>query len=372
MNPYLTDHDMVERILIAARRGTKVRVVVSETSNNARRGARSGTATTSWPAAGVEVWELPGTVVHAKVVVADDVVSFGTVNLDAWALYRNSEIMMIARSPEAAALIEQRLFEPDIARAKRAEPPAAGTRERLQCWGLGQAHVLSLSHNHQAGGEHQHEHAGAGGPGPGQARLLRGRGRRGGPAHGERPRTDDELRLAPVPDGELLPVAAHGQAKAPEILVSPESRRGRCSARSRGSCRARGRTASCRCRRRACRPSARPGSWPARAAGRASARRPRAGRRPAPAAGGRLERRRLEPRTSSDRSPRGTGSGRAGRPCGEIASKLKSPGAAAASGPAGACASSTANEVRARGNETRGWIRTSTLPSAERPLAEPS
>ena len=32
--------------------------------------------------AGVEVWELPGTVVHAKVVVADDVVSFGTVNLD--------------------------------------------------------------------------------------------------------------------------------------------------------------------------------------------------------------------------------------------------------------------------------------------------
>jgi phosphatidylserine/phosphatidylglycerophosphate/cardiolipin synthase-like enzyme len=83
--------------------------------------------------AGVEVWELPGTVVHAKVVVADDVVSFGTVNLDAWALYRNSEIMMIARSGEAAALFEERLFEPDFARAKRAEPPATA-RERLQCW----------------------------------------------------------------------------------------------------------------------------------------------------------------------------------------------------------------------------------------------
>jgi len=40
-------------------------------------------------AAGVELWELPGAVVYAKVVVADDVVSFGTVNLDAWALYRN-------------------------------------------------------------------------------------------------------------------------------------------------------------------------------------------------------------------------------------------------------------------------------------------
>jgi phosphatidylserine/phosphatidylglycerophosphate/cardiolipin synthase-like enzyme len=83
--------------------------------------------------AGVEVWELPGTVVHAKVVVADDVVSFGTVNLDAWALYRNSEIMMIARSSEAAALLEERLFEPDIAHSKRGEP-LTGTRERLEGW----------------------------------------------------------------------------------------------------------------------------------------------------------------------------------------------------------------------------------------------
>ena len=79
------------------------------------------------------MWELPGTVVHAKVVVADDVVSFGTVNLDAWALYRNSEIMMIARSPELARLLEERLFEPDIARAGRGVPPSA-TRDRVESW----------------------------------------------------------------------------------------------------------------------------------------------------------------------------------------------------------------------------------------------
>jgi phosphatidylserine/phosphatidylglycerophosphate/cardiolipin synthase-like enzyme len=42
------------------------------------------------------------------------VVSFGTVNLDAWALYRDSELTMIARSAVAARLFEQRLFEPDI------------------------------------------------------------------------------------------------------------------------------------------------------------------------------------------------------------------------------------------------------------------
>ena len=133
MNPYLTDRDIIERILAAARRGVKVRVVVSEKSNNPQATAALRHRYADLLAAGAEVWELPGTVVHAKVVVADDVVSFGTVNLDAWALYRNSEIMMIARSPEAAALLNERLFEPDIARSKRGEPPS-GTRERLQSW----------------------------------------------------------------------------------------------------------------------------------------------------------------------------------------------------------------------------------------------
>jgi phosphatidylserine/phosphatidylglycerophosphate/cardiolipin synthase-like enzyme len=84
-------------------------------------------------AAGVEIWELAGTVVHAKVVVADDVVSFGTVNLDSWALYRNSEIAMIARSADTAALFEERLFEPDIARSCRGEPPS-GVGEGIGSW----------------------------------------------------------------------------------------------------------------------------------------------------------------------------------------------------------------------------------------------
>ena len=131
MNPYLTDSGMIERILAAARRGVRVRVVVSERSNNAQARAALRHRYAELAAAGIELWEVPGTVVHAKVVVADDVVSFGTVNLDAWALYRNSEIMMLARSPEAAALFEERLFEPDIARASPGGPPS-GARERLE------------------------------------------------------------------------------------------------------------------------------------------------------------------------------------------------------------------------------------------------
>ncbi len=133
MNPYVTDGDMIERILAAARRGVKVRLVVSASSNNDQATAALKHWYPDLIAAGAEVWELPGTVVHAKVVVADDVVSFGTVNLDSWALYRNSEITMVARSAEAATQFEERLFEPDIARSKRGEP-LSGTSERFQGW----------------------------------------------------------------------------------------------------------------------------------------------------------------------------------------------------------------------------------------------
>jgi hypothetical protein len=55
------------------------------------------------------------------------------VNLDSWALYRNSEIMMIARSPEAAGLFEKRLFEPDIGRSHRGKSPS-GIRDGLKTW----------------------------------------------------------------------------------------------------------------------------------------------------------------------------------------------------------------------------------------------
>lgn len=133
MNPYVTDRGMIDRIVAAARRGVQVRLVISQTSNNGQATAALKHRYPDLLDAGVAVWELPDTVVHAKVVVADDVVSFGTVNLDAWALYRNSEIMMIARSADTAALMVERLFEPDIARSTRGEPLTT-SQERRQSW----------------------------------------------------------------------------------------------------------------------------------------------------------------------------------------------------------------------------------------------
>jgi cardiolipin synthase len=132
MNAYLTDRRAIDALVAAARRGVAVRVVVSQRSNNAQARAALRHRYADLLGAGVDVRELPGTVVHAKVVIADDVVSFGTVNLDAWALYRNAEIVLIARSAEASAAMRERLFEPDFARSAPGLAPS-GRRERLEC-----------------------------------------------------------------------------------------------------------------------------------------------------------------------------------------------------------------------------------------------
>ena len=132
MNPYVTDADMIQRLTAAARR-VAVRIVVSETSNNTQATAAFEHHYRDLLDAGARIYEYPGAVVHAKVLVADDTVVFGTVNLDAWALYRNYEIAMMARSATTASLMEQRVFEPDIAKSRPGTPPT-GLRTRSKDW----------------------------------------------------------------------------------------------------------------------------------------------------------------------------------------------------------------------------------------------
>ena len=133
MNPYFTDADILQRVVAAARRGVKVRIVVSQTSNNTQATAALKFHYAELLDAGAQIWEYPGAVVHAKIVVADDTVVFGTVNFDAWSLYRNYEIAMMARSAHAARLLEERVFGPDIARSVPGTPPE-GLGPRLENW----------------------------------------------------------------------------------------------------------------------------------------------------------------------------------------------------------------------------------------------
>jgi len=133
MNPYFTDEDMIQRVIAAAKRGVKVRIVVSQKSNNGPATRALKYSYGSLLAAGVHIYEYPGAVVHAKLIVADDTVVFGTVNFDAWALYRNFEIAMMARSAETAKLFEERVFTPDIARSVPGTAPS-GVMNGLKNW----------------------------------------------------------------------------------------------------------------------------------------------------------------------------------------------------------------------------------------------
>jgi len=126
MNPYVTDAELIDRIEAAARRGVAVRIVVSQTSNNAQASAAFKQHYRRLLDAGIDIYEYPGAVVHAKLVVADETVLFGTVNLDAWALYRNYEVAMVARDADTVALFEERVLEPDIAKARPAELDTSG------------------------------------------------------------------------------------------------------------------------------------------------------------------------------------------------------------------------------------------------------
>ncbi len=72
--------------------------------------------------AGVEIWEVPG-VVHAKLTVSDNTVVIGSINYDAWALYRNLELALLIEDEAVADDARAQLIEPTIAQGTQPDPP---------------------------------------------------------------------------------------------------------------------------------------------------------------------------------------------------------------------------------------------------------
>jgi cardiolipin synthase len=131
MNPYVGDRGMVDRIVAAAERGVAVRMVVPDAVHgNAVAYAAFQHHYDRLLATGVAIWEYPA-LVHAKALVADDEVLVGTLNLDAWALYRNPEIALHIRDAGVAETFRRELFEVDIP-ASQAGAAAVGRRARLR------------------------------------------------------------------------------------------------------------------------------------------------------------------------------------------------------------------------------------------------
>lgn len=72
-------------------------------------------------AAGVEIWEWLGAMVHAKTAVVDGEISLvGSSNLDPLSLRRNYELNLLVVDPTTGGGMH-RQFERDIANARRIE-----------------------------------------------------------------------------------------------------------------------------------------------------------------------------------------------------------------------------------------------------------
>jgi phosphatidylserine/phosphatidylglycerophosphate/cardiolipin synthase-like enzyme len=82
--------------------------------------------------AGAALWEYP-TIMHAKVLVADDITIVGAINLDAWALYRNHEIALRCESRALGDQVQRQWVAPDIARSAPGQQPT-GAWPRFRNW----------------------------------------------------------------------------------------------------------------------------------------------------------------------------------------------------------------------------------------------
>lgn len=129
MNAYFTDNGMITLIEEAANRGVEVRILSSRDSNVAPAQYAFESQYGRLMSAGVEIWEVPG-VLHAKVTVADDTVIIGSINYDAWALYRNLELALLIEDADIADDAVSELIEPSLRNASLAVPPD-GWREEL-------------------------------------------------------------------------------------------------------------------------------------------------------------------------------------------------------------------------------------------------
>lgn len=129
MNAYFTDAGMLDRIIDAAGRGVDVRILASKDSNVYPAQYALVSQYSRLMDAGVEIWEIPG-VLHAKVTVAGDAVIIGSLNYDAWALYRNLELALLIEDESAADAAREVLIEPTVDMGTQPDPPD-GWRETI-------------------------------------------------------------------------------------------------------------------------------------------------------------------------------------------------------------------------------------------------
>lgn len=111
----------LELLAGAARRGVSVRLLLPGNNNHPLAGAAARRGYERMLAAGVEIWEWVGAMVHAKTVVVDEEISLvGSSNLDPLSLRRNYELNLLVVDPTTGRGMRT-MFDRDLANARRIE-----------------------------------------------------------------------------------------------------------------------------------------------------------------------------------------------------------------------------------------------------------
>jgi cardiolipin synthase A/B len=130
VNPYISNRAILERLVAAALRGVRVRLIAP------------GKPTPPYPAAAFRHWYgrlidagveilLHPEMAHAKVLRIDDEVMIGGCNLDDLSLFRNDELDLRFEDPAVAELTERAIFDELVSMSTPAERTSA---PRARAW----------------------------------------------------------------------------------------------------------------------------------------------------------------------------------------------------------------------------------------------
>nr|WP_242491772.1 phospholipase D-like domain-containing protein [Actinomyces minihominis] len=116
---FIPDREILQELILAARRGVKVRVLIPEYSNHILADWVARPFFGSLLEAGVEIWLYKHAMIHSKTVIADARRSIvGTANIDRLSMMGNFEVTVQIDDPEFAQKMED-IFDNDLTTARQ-------------------------------------------------------------------------------------------------------------------------------------------------------------------------------------------------------------------------------------------------------------
>lgn len=130
---FVPDEGLRDRLCEAARQGVEIDVLVPGEHTDKRVVQAAGEADYApLLEAGVRIWRYRPTMLHAKIITADDrVACVGSANLDPRSLRQNEEANLIVVDPDVVAVLD-RHFAADLAHSDPVEPDRWSERGLIQ------------------------------------------------------------------------------------------------------------------------------------------------------------------------------------------------------------------------------------------------